>query len=535
MFNYKKAVEAGYKPADIISYLSQTRKTKAQETFRKAGWSDEKIMDKMSKFQPQVDITPESLETPGILGKLGKFFGSEKLGRGLGYRLASREPGFQANIQAAQQAGTMTPEEAQIMKTGGVSGKQMAGSAIETGAWLATPFIPFPKGLGLTAKTAAGARTFAPALTRAAMVGGLAAVSSGGRALANDKTAPQVIKSMAVGGLTGALVSLGVDAVVSGFRWLRSKTPKVFSVTGAAPKGALQRGYERPAEVGAQIEPMADEESVKQTVLETQKQIQSFRKSISKQYEVQLDAIAREQKGKLIDLTRNENAWLREVKEAFPMRNVPGRTNDLSIETVNDLYKELNYLYSKPSAQFNPKYGFLKELKTDLRGAMVEATGGEQGSFARLLNDYSTKAQVYSAMDDLFNAWDKGPKAERAATSIFKKIFDENNWAYVDAIADFEKQTGANILDKVAAYQTSQWVSPLKGSFSWDELFRWALTPITSPRITGWITRGLPITAPKFIPQIITKGISKVGQAVAPLAARKYIIPQITSRLMNLE
>lgn len=527
-FNYKSAIEAGYKPADIIDYLSKTRKTNAQNTYRKAGKSDEFIMKSMSKMQPQADITAESLKTPGILGKLGSFFGSEKLGRGLGARLAGKlYPDIEQNLQTAQQAGTMTPEEAQIMRTGGVSPKQMAGSAIETGAWLATPFIPFPKGLGLTAKTAAGARTFAPALMRAGMVGGLAAVSSGGRALANDKTAPQVIKSMAIGGIAGALVSLGIDAVVSGFRWLRSKTPKVFSVTGAAPKGALQKSYERPAEVGAQIEPMADEEAVKQTVLETQKQIQSFKKSISNQYEVQLDAIAKEQKGKLIDLTRNEKSWLRNVEEGFPMKSVPGRTNDLSIETVNDLYKELNQLYSKPSSQFNPKYVFLKELRTDLKGAMVDATGGKTGSFARLLNDYSTKAQVYSAMDDLFNAWDKGPKAERAATSIFKKIFDENNWAYVDAIADFEKQTGANILDKVAAYQTSQWVSPLKGSFSWDELFRWALTPITSPRVTGWITRGMPVAMPS--------AISKVGQAVAPLAARKYIIPQITSRLMNLE
>jgi hypothetical protein len=527
-YNYKKALEAGYKPEDIINYLSTTRKTKAQDTFRKAGWSDEKIMKSMSKFQPQADITPESLQTKGILGKLGSFFGSEKLGRGLGYRLASKiYPDIEQNLQTAQQAGTMTPEEAQIMRTGGVKPKQMVGSAIETGAWLATPFIPFPKGLGLTAKTAAGATTFAPALTRAAMVGGLAAVSSGGRALANDKTAPQVIKSMAIGGIAGALVSLGIDAVVSGFRWLRSKTPKAFSVTGAAPKGALQRGYERPAEVGAQIEPMADEEAVKQTVLDTQKQIQDYRRTISNQYETQLDAIAVEQKGKLVDLTRNENAWLRNVEEGFPLKSAPGRTNDLSIETVNDLYKELNQLYSKPSAQFNPKYGFLKELRSSLRTSMVKATGGETGSFARLLNDYTTKAQVYSAMDDLFNAWDAGPKAERAATSIFKKIFDENNWAYVDAIADFEKQTGANILDKVAAYQTSQWISPLKGSFSWDELFRWALTPITSPRIAGWTARGMPVAVPGLI--------SKVGQAVAPLAARKYIIPQITSRLMNLE
>lgn len=528
MFNYKSAIEAGYKPADIIKYLSTTRKTNAQDTFRKAGKSEDWIMEKMSKFQPQADITKESLKTPGILGKVGEFFGSEKLGRGLGYRLASKlYPDIEQNLQTAQQAGTMTPEEAQIMRTGGVSPKQMAGSAIETGAWLATPFIPFPKGLGLTAKTAAGARTFAPALMRAGMVGGLAAVSSGGRALANDKTAPQVIKSMAIGGLSGALLSLGIDAVVSGFRWLRSKTPKVFSVTGAAPKGALERGYQRPAEVGAQIEPMSTEEGVKQTVLDTQEKIQGYRRTISSQYETQLDAIAREQKGKLIDLNRNEKAWLRNVEEGFPMKSVPGRTTDLSIETVNDLYKEVNYLYSKPSAQFNPKYGFLKELRGTLKNSLINATGGKTGSFARLLNDYSTKAQVYSAMDDLFNAWDNLPKAERAATSVFKKIFDENSWAYVDAIADFEKQTGTNILDKIAAYQTSQWVSPLKGSFSWDELFRWALTPITSPRVTGWVTRGAPLYFPK--------AISKVGQAVAPLAARKYIIPQITSRLMNLE
>lgn len=158
-FDYNAALKAGKTKQEIIDYLTKSRRT-SPKPFIAAGKSDAFIIKTMSKFinQTEPEVTKEGLKTKGILGAVGEFFGSEKLGRGLGYRLAGKEA--QQNIASATESGYLRPEEAELLKTGGVSGKEMAGSALQTGLSLAAPFLPIPavgKGtLGATMKWGAG-------------------------------------------------------------------------------------------------------------------------------------------------------------------------------------------------------------------------------------------------------------------------------------------------------------------------------------------------------------------------------------------
>lgn len=72
-------------------------------------------------------IEKEELETGGALGKVSKFLGIEKAGRRIGTTLAQLSPEHRRNLEM------LNEEDANTLKTGGVSGKEFAGSVANVG------------------------------------------------------------------------------------------------------------------------------------------------------------------------------------------------------------------------------------------------------------------------------------------------------------------------------------------------------------------------------------------------------------------
>ena len=128
-----------------------------------------------------------------------------------------------------------------------------------------------------------------------------------------------------------------------------------------------------------------------------------------------------------------------------------------------------------------------------------------------------SKLKVLSGIEELIDAYTQNPKKIVTARNNLTKVFNDNAWAYLDTLGDFEKLSGKNILDSVSALSTRPVISPRKGGFGMDDIFRIILTPLTSPRAAGGYSRAAGT-------------LSRTLQQT-PSVMSKYIIPQLESRL----
>lgn len=94
-------------------------------------------------------------KTPGMLGSVSRFLGTEELGVGLGKALFQLTPEAR-DLNRLLEQGKISPEEYENITTGGITNKEVAGSALQTAA----TFIPgASKTAPLAAKVATGAGT----------------------------------------------------------------------------------------------------------------------------------------------------------------------------------------------------------------------------------------------------------------------------------------------------------------------------------------------------------------------------------------
>lgn len=136
--NLIKAMKAAGQSDDLImdriqkiSSLGDDYK-KIFERAKLSGQSSKAISDFTSLPTQQVSgIREKDLETKGILGKIAKFTGVEPLGRYLGAKAAQLSPKQREIISSLESEGKT--DEAKLLRTGGISGKQLAGSIAQTG------------------------------------------------------------------------------------------------------------------------------------------------------------------------------------------------------------------------------------------------------------------------------------------------------------------------------------------------------------------------------------------------------------------
>lgn len=204
-FDIQAALKAGKSKQEILSYLAETRNISQAELQKQ--WlpkGEDFALRSLARFKPQekVDNTIKPQATGGVLGFLGSIIGGEKLARGIGARLASTGSEYQKNIQQAIDSGVLTEEQADQLRIGGVSGKAMLGSAIQTAATVGT------LGIGAGAKGVLGAAQLA------GKVGAAGAVAGFGAGLSEDKDIKDSLVQAFTTGLTSAATA-GVFTAVS--------------------------------------------------------------------------------------------------------------------------------------------------------------------------------------------------------------------------------------------------------------------------------------------------------------------------------
>lgn len=130
------------------------------EQFQKAidaGFSPERIteMEKQRKLSLSKEQPIKKEQTPGFLGKVSRFLGTEELGIGLGKALLPFTKEGKMTEEMLSK-GQITPKQYEEITTGGITPKEVAGSALQTAA----TFIPgVSKGANLTKKVVSGAGT----------------------------------------------------------------------------------------------------------------------------------------------------------------------------------------------------------------------------------------------------------------------------------------------------------------------------------------------------------------------------------------
>ncbi len=422
--------------------------------------------------------------------------------------ILKKTPSFKGAQQSAEQLQKITGSTeglerlAEIEKPISPTSKEVIGSAIQTGTLLAPSFLPIATGAGIGAVA-----------KRAATAGGIGATTALGQSIAKDDTAPEAIKHIATTGLNSALVSVGIDATVAGLKWLLSKIPAITSYTSGVPQEALERQYERPKEVAQTgLYKMKPAEAEKKVVENTKKAIKDYRNVLTNSYEKGMQEVIDRNKDVRIGLNDYEQRLLNKVQDIKPLQNVPSKVTNMSVKEAIKLNSELNELLGKSSIAGSPQGVAVRELHNILKNKFTKAFEG----YSQLQTTYGNKSTVLFAMEELFDAYSQNPKKITATRNNLTKVFNNNTWAYLDTLGDFEKLSGKNILDSVSALVTRP-VLPQKGISGIDELFRLALTPLTSPRLAGAYSR--------------TAGTLSQKLQQTPSALSKYIIPQLTSRL----
>lgn len=155
-------------------------------------------------------LKKEDVKTKGFLGKAADFTGVEPLGRYLAAKASHLDPEYRKSIQTLRDSGQGA--SADVLSTGGVSGRELAGSIISTAAGIGLPFA----GKALSGGTF-GQRVLQSGLIQSGL-GAASAAASGG---SNEN-----IKNSAIfGGIIGGGIPV-IGALYRGLEGFISKYPE---------------------------------------------------------------------------------------------------------------------------------------------------------------------------------------------------------------------------------------------------------------------------------------------------------------------
>lgn len=344
-----------------------------------------KTQGPVGQLPVQQTITPEEFQVPGILGKIGRFLGPEKLGRRIGAGLAKYGPGGAehrqalATVKEAEEKGFYAPGTTRTLETGGVTGIEALGSALQTGLSTALPFAGKALGVG---------RGLLTQMPRSAALG-----SAFGVAGALERGKPEELYSSAIqGALIGApLPLLGaafakVGTVIKGFPITLAK--RVFPTT----KKDILSGAEAKA-FGLTENPVLAKEVIDRGLLGSYEGMLTTSIRRISEFEAQIQQVLKTPGLKIVYNKRRLNAALKAAttgyKEGLLTRQAKEGTKlvaelnrvkgnkipiNIGLRTRRFLDNARSHSSFKLNTKLSPKQGGLKEITDEMRGAIANTS-----------------------------------------------------------------------------------------------------------------------------------------------------------------
>jgi hypothetical protein len=188
------------------------------------------------------------------------------------------------------------------------------------------------------------------------------------------------------------------------------------------------------------------------TLATAQGAVRKFRTSLSKEWRAGTDAIKNEFAGQNFSFTPRIKNLVKKVSDDFTAFEKPRNMFNTQSQNALSVYKNINELFSKRAVRESAQGINVRALRDEMRKFMINNFGGEKGSMATLLKNYSSKIDVLNAADDIVKAYTTGkPISQATATGRLQAIFNDNKTAYLDAVLQLEKETGVDIVSKVVA------------------------------------------------------------------------------------
>lgn len=358
-----------------------------------------------------------------------------------------------------QWAGDIGLSALSVMPFAGLAGKglQAAGLISKTA-----------KGAGLAAKAAP---SFAKTVATGAGIGYGADVASG---LSSGETD---IGKIATPGLGTAVGGIGGGVLGT----LKKSSTGLLSRTSGVPQGALQVSAERAPAVKGLIKAGTTPKETRKIAVDA---VKTMRKNMSTQWESGVDDIVQKYTGRRVGLPEGVAKEYADIASRYNTATktrvtLPQNISSMSAKELTDAIKDLNaikYNPMQPDRALLDMKAYLKEL-----GKKSFNDGGE---FTTLYSNYATKSDILDAADDVVRAYTaKKPTQVTTAINKLQNIFNEGSDEYLQAIQALEKETGVDILSRVAADKVASWKPrDFARGLQLDDLLQMLGFFVTSPR-----------------------------------------------------
>lgn len=453
-----------------IEQFGQTIKAKYPEYSK---YSDIEVGQKMLQKYPEYQSRIDQPEQPKFESGFGgsKFIGSAlgTLAEAPGLLQSSKAGAGQAEIIKQRVAqGKLTPERAnQLLKglqptmqnTGYVkpTGKQLLGTAVETGTTVASPFLGVPS-------TAVG-RIFG-------LGGGLGAASGLAKGLEQNKSAGGIAGSTALGYGVGAATAGALEGIS---QLVTKGIPALLRKTSGQPKALTDINMDNP-----EFKFFGKNPGTKEALDNVQKVQGEARKDLSKFYQTKGDELAQEFSGQRIGLNETQAKKLMKVVDSFDLEDIPQNPQSFSLKEGLKLLKQLNSVQPDVSKGIDNDARRLFDAKNELRD-LLKTSFGEDSPVTSFLSEYGQRKAILDASNDIVKLHLAAkPTSQVSSMNRIMRTFKESTGEeFTTALQNLQDQTGKNVLNKIAA-ATSSKIQPGGGI---QGALKDIALPLTSPRL----------------------------------------------------
>ncbi|MCK9370369.1 hypothetical protein M0R04_10715 [Candidatus Dojkabacteria bacterium] len=410
------------------------------------------------------------------------------------------------DIKAPTSAERLIPEELRTNK--GLTGLGKVGMGAEQ---VAEYFIPGTSALKLS-KAIKGVSTGAKlarfgvrSLAEAGITGGQAALQEG----KVDEKVGSISLFGGVAPLIGKTIGLTSKGIPKLMRFISPVDDEAFNVLKNRFTGVNKAVKEGP--------------TAQKTLDYTRQKAMGLKEKLSKEWKQGVGAIKNEFKQQRIDFPKPIVNKMTAIAEQYRAFDLPRNMKSITVGKGLEVYNKLNSLYGQRAVRESAEGAILRKLRTDYRKFLVQGFGGEGGAIDNLLKNYSAKSDIFSNIDDLVKVFGKKPVESTTAANRLQAIFEENKLAYLDAVIQFEKETGADVLSRVAAQKFQQILPsgitkasgglPTKADLL-QRVVQILALPLTSPRLALERARAGEALKPLLNKTSNIPGIKQTGQRV---------------------
>ena len=470
--------EQGADPDEIIDRLSgfnlDEQSKQMFQQIKQAGASERGVSDFL-KLKPQQEsiLSEEDFETKGALGGVSRFVGVEPLGRRIGTSLARLDPQQREIISSLEETD---PESAELLKTGGVSGRELAGSIAQTGLTLAVPGAAralSAKGIG----------------SRIAGEAGLGAAFGVAGEAQQEEFSP--LRGAAFGATLGGALPLAGQLAKRVGKFGTEIITDLFERTTSVPQKALKEILSSSSK--AQRQAIKNAAAGKTTSEKVAKGIQgavnTLRTERDKIYQKGRQAI-KELYPKAVDgaeqAFRNVKNQFKEIAEQRGVKfdgdeivSIPPRTQKASASARTNIKKAWDSILKAEKAgdfsalkmddlmqDFSALSRFERGVITDTTPVVNRIVGVAKENFGKIYPElgqlrkwYGDKSKVLGVLDDLLKTDKMDVRSLQSAANKVSKLFKENNSEYLQAVRKVDNILGTDFV-KQAAGLSAQAESP---------------------------------------------------------------------------